>query len=223
MCFRLCSGSVYQATNIAKPAYRGIEIQASFERVPGANAPSWCVQETSMPEEAWPSLAEAYRLFLLGSGEQPEQLPSTPSNLRNGMLPASPSNAKAYLSNGPAALDQHHLISGDSRNSLKAASHPVGAAVTEPSEVDSDEALGTSVSQMDAELEAAVLDTLTETVLVSCANMPSKSRHPSHLFPWEIGLYVVPEAQICGEVEDMTYPSDGLPLWERPQWSGQIG
>ncbi|KAK9868608.1 hypothetical protein WJX84_001848 [Apatococcus fuscideae] len=133
-------------------------------------------QETSMPEEAWPSLAEAYRLFLLGSGEQPEQLPSTPSNLRNGMLPASPSNAKAYLSNGPAALDQHHLISGDSRNSLKAASHPVGAAVTEPSEVDSDEALGTSVSQMDAELEAAVLDTLTETVLVSCANMPSESR-----------------------------------------------
>lgn len=128
-----------------------------------------------MPSEAWPALVEAFQLFLLGTGDQPEQPPASPSHA-DGPTPISPSSAKAHLSNGPAALDQHHLISGDSRGSLKAAQHLAAVQHAAPSDVDSDEVLLESAGQADAELEAAVLDTLTENVLVSCAKMPSESR-----------------------------------------------
>lgn len=128
-----------------------------------------------MPSEAWQALVEAFQLFLLGTGDQHEQPSTSPSHM-DGSAPTSPSSAKAQLSNGPAALDQHHLISGDSRASLKAAQHLAAQQHAALSDVDSDEALLESAGQADAELEAAVLDTLTENVLVSSAKMPSESR-----------------------------------------------
>ena len=144
-----------------------IRVQERTQRI-------WAAQETSTPNEAWAALVEAFQLFLLGTGH-PEQLP-TSSSYTDAPAPISPSSAKAYHSNGPAALDQHHLISGDSRNSLQAAPHLAATLHAAPSDAESDDGLLESMSQADAELEAAVLDTLTENVLVSCAKMPSESR-----------------------------------------------
>ncbi len=149
-------------------------------------------QETGTADAAWPALIQTFQVFLLGSSDHPEQSAAAASNTHDSLTPTSPTAAKQHLSNGPSAPDHHHLISLDSRNSShKAAALPNTAPRPETSEADSEEAMQESISQVDAELEAAVLDTLTENVLVSCANIPSDLRSRSSRKSWRAHMTVL--------------------------------
>ncbi|KFM25189.1 MON2-like protein [Auxenochlorella protothecoides] len=123
--------------------------------------------DPKLEARAWAALADALELFLLGRGVE---FPTTEPTPENGAAHAGGAGMEA-ATRDPGSIQMASVTSDAHQASNQDAAQQQASAATAAVQSDDPDATAASAAS-DSELEAAVLDTLTDAILASAPSMP---------------------------------------------------